>query len=85
MGDILQLRRETDNCKDNFTVSGCKITRIKGHIPRRLSHILSTFLQRDISEGVAEATGERVNRGARYGIEVPCKSRVSFISLERRC
>lgn len=76
VGDALQLRRETDNCKDKFAVAVCKRGKVKGHVPRRLSRLFSTFLQRDSSEGVAEVTGERVNRGAGYGVEVPCKFRL---------
>ena len=60
VGDILQLRREPDSCKDKFAVVVCKRTRIKEHVPHHLSHLFFTFLQRDFSKGVAEVTGEGV-------------------------
>ena len=65
--------RESDNCIDKFAVAVCKRGKVKGHVPRHLSRLFSTFLQRDSSKGMAEVTGERVNRGAGYGVNVPCK------------
>ena len=76
VGEILPLQREPDNPKDSFAVAVHKQADIKGHVPRRLSHLFSTFLQRDFSEGEAEVTGERLNRGAGYGVEVPCTYRL---------
>ena len=34
------------------------------------------FLRRDCNKGFAEVTGNCVNRGARYGMEVPCICRL---------
>lgn len=42
-----------------------------GHIPFNISS-LSMFLQGDFNKGVAEITGQYVNRDAGYGLEVQC-------------
>ena len=47
-----------------------KQLKVKDHVPHRLSHLFLAFLQRDFSKGEAEVTGERINRGAAYGVEV---------------
>ena len=36
----------------------------------------TAFLRRDINKGFAEVTGDKVNRGAGYGLEVPCTYRL---------
>ena len=70
VGDILQLQRESDDCEDKFAVAVCEQSQLKGHIPNCLSCLFLEFLQRDFSEGETEVTGERVNRGAGYRVEV---------------
>lgn len=37
-----------------------------------VGHILSKFLLRDLNKAFAEVTGSCINRGAGYGLEVPC-------------
>ena len=44
-----------------------------GHVPFNLAPIISAFLKRSCNKGLVEVTGNRVNRGAGYGIEIPCK------------
>ena len=39
------------------------------------SPYLSWFLARDVNKAFAEVTGENVNRGAGYGLEIPCVHR----------
>ena len=34
---------------------------------------MSAFLKRACNKGLMEVTGNRVNRGAGYGLEIPCK------------
>ena len=48
-----------------------------GHIPLAISKCISLFLTllRTFSE--TEVTRKRINRGGGYGLEVPCKYRVS--------
>ena len=50
-----------------------KESTIIGHVPYNLAPYLSHFLRRDLNKAFAKVTGERVNRGAGYGLEVPCK------------
>ena len=33
-------------------------------------------MKRDVNKGFAEVTGDKVNRGAGYGLEIPCKYRL---------
>ena len=44
-----------------------------GHVPFNLASIISAFLKRSCNKGLVEVTGNRVNRGADYGLEIPCK------------
>ena len=44
---------------------------VVGHIPYNLAPKVSALLKRDFNKGFAEITGERVDRGAGYGLEVP--------------
>ena len=43
------------------------------HVPFNLAPIISAFLKRSCNKGLVEVTGSRVNRGAGYGLEIPCK------------
>ena len=47
---------------------------VVGHIPYNLVPKVSAFLKRDVNKGFAEITG--MNRGAGYGLEVPCVYRL---------
>ena len=57
---------------DRKAVAIMKKGRVVGHVPYNLSTIVSQFLQRDINKAFARITGEKVNRGAGYGLETPC-------------
>ena len=41
-----------------------------GHVPFNLAPSIS--LERDINKAFAKVVGEKVNRGAGYGLEIPC-------------
>lgn len=72
-GQLLLLRREPSNPHDRNSVAVVKTDgTVVGHIPYVIAPILSSFLARDSNEGKVEITGGRVNRGAGYGLEVPC-------------
>ena len=45
---------------------------ILGHIPLRMALFVSKFLKRLTNKGKVVVTGKRVNRGAGYGLEIPC-------------
>lgn len=68
----LLLRREPDNVKDHLAVAVIKDGDIIGHVPFNLSRTVSQFLRRQCNSAFAEVTGDYVNRGAGYGLEVPC-------------
>ena len=68
LGDILLLRREPD---DRFAVTVINDGEVVGHIPYNISNAVSQFLRRDY-KAFAEVTGDKVNRGGGYGLEIPC-------------
>ena len=71
---MLQLVQEPDNCADKSAVAVMKMdTVIVGHVPYNLASIFYQFLKRDFIKAMVEVTGERVNCGAGFGLEVPCK------------
>ena len=45
---------------------------IVGHIPLQMSQYVSKFLKRRTNKGKAIITGKHGNRGAGYGLEIPC-------------
>ena len=54
-----------------------------GHVPFNLAPIISAFLKRSCNKGLVEVTGNRVNRGAGYGLEIPCKYNFLWSTLYR--
>ena len=76
-GQMLNLNREPENCRYKCAVAILKADgTIVGHIPYNFARLISPFLVRDCNKGMAEITGERVNRSAGYGLEVPCVYRL---------
>ena len=67
------LQREPENICDKHAVAVVKTDShtIVGHNYSFL-WLFSPSLQRGYSKGLAEVTGERIHRGAGYGLEVPC-------------
>ena len=72
VGETLLLKREPTDVKDRSAVAVMKETEVVGHVPCNMSSTLSMFLQQDCNKGFTEVTGNCVNRGAGYGMEVPC-------------
>ena len=66
---------ESTNPKDNNAVAVYEEDST-GHVPYNLAPYLSQFLARDVNKAFAEVTGEKVNRGAGYRLEIPCVYRV---------
>ena len=66
----------THKSKDSLAVSVVKSNTIVGHVPANLSILFSHFLSRRCNKGTAEVTGARLNRGAGYGLKIPCKYRL---------
>ena len=72
VGETLLLKREPTNVRDRSAVAVMQETEVVGHVPYNISSALSMFLRRDCNKGFAEVTGNCVNGGAGYGMEVPC-------------
>ena len=72
IGEKLLLRREPENVVDRSAVSVLNDGETVGHIPFNICNAVSHFLRREFNKGFAEVTGEKVNRGAGYGLEIPC-------------
>ena len=68
----LQAYIEPHNIVDQLAVSVVRSGRIVGNVPFNLAPVFSHFLKRSFNKGTAEITGEKVNRGGGYGLEVPC-------------
>ena len=71
-GEVLPLEREPENAEDRFAVAIKKNGDVVGHIPINLAPTIPAFLRRSSNRALAEVTGPKVNRGAGYGLEVPC-------------
>lgn len=76
VGQTLVLRREPTNTKDQNAVGIYFDDLLVGHVPCNLSSKFSQFLRRDCNKSFAEVTGDKVNRGGGYGLEVPCVYRL---------
>ena len=72
-GEVLPLEREPTNPEDQFAVAIKRSGETVGHVPFNLAPIISAFLKRSCNKGLVEVTGNRVNRGAGYELEIPCK------------
>ena len=72
LNEELILKREPTNDRDSNAVAVKKEV-IVGHVPFNLAPFLSAFLRRDTNSGFAKVVGDKVNRGAGYGLEIPCE------------
>ena len=46
---------------------------VLGHVPKLMALWLTKILKRPTKKGRAVVKGKRVNRGASYGLEIPCE------------
>ena len=46
---------------------------VVGHLPKLMALHVTKFLKRPTNSGKVAVTGKRVNRGAGYGLELPCE------------
>ena len=68
-----RLERDVTNSHDPDAVAiKLETGTVVGHVPFNLAPILSQFLRRSCNHGTAKVTGTRINRGAGYGLEIPC-------------
>ena len=70
-GEVLVCTRETDNPHDNYAVSIIRNSYVVGHVPLGLSKSFSNFLPPPASTMLCIVTGNRLNRGAGLGLEIP--------------
>ena len=75
IGETLLVKREPSNVKDRHAVAIFKEDAVIGHVPYNIAPRFY-FLRRDVNKAFAEVTGEKVNRGAGYGLEIPCVYRL---------
>ena len=73
LNEELILQREPTNVVDINAVAVKKEGVIVGHVPFNLAPCFSAFLRRETNSGFAKVVGDRVNRGAGYGLEIPCE------------
>ena len=73
IGEVLPLERDPANQEDKCAVAVKKRDGTVGHVPFNLAPVVSAFLKRSSNKALAEVTGSRVNWGAGYGLEIPCK------------
>ena len=70
-----------ENQLDKFAVAIVLKEPIVGHVPKNLSKIFHQFMKiRNCTIG-CKVTGERINRRAGYGLEIPVQDR--FIGAEK--
>ena len=72
LNEELLLKREPTNDKDKNAIAVLNEEDMVGHVPFNLAPYISAFLRRDTNSGFAKVTGEKINRGAGYGSEIPC-------------
>ena len=68
---------EEKNEHDEYAVAVVNDDEVVGHIPLRLSKMMSMFLKLTDSHMEVERTGKYVNWGAGYKLEIPCKYHAS--------
>ena len=73
IGEVLPIERDQTNPEDQCAVAIKKSGGTVGHVLFNLAPVVSAFLRRSSNKGLMEVTGNRVNQGAGYGLEVPCK------------
>ena len=73
---MLSIKREPDKAHDPHAVVLYYENRVVKHMPYNLAPTLSAFLRREVNKGFAIVAGGEVNRGAGYGLEIPCTYRL---------
>ena len=76
-GETYSFTREPGNEQDCNAVAVMYEDRVVGHIRLAISKCISLFFTLPGSFFETKVTGKRINRGGGYGLEVPCKYRIS--------
>ena len=58
---------------DQHAVAVIKNNLVVGLVSSNQAPFFSYFLRRSCNKGTAEVTGDKVNHGAGYRLEIPCK------------
>lgn len=74
--EVLLVKREPTNSKDRNAVAIYQDNIVVGHVPFNLAASLSNFLKRDVNKAFVTVVGEKVNRRAGFGLELPCVYRL---------
>ena len=72
IGEVLVVKQMRDNCHDKHTVAVIKDDITVGHVQRGICKKVFYFLNYDGNIAFCEITGGHCNRGAGYGLEIPC-------------
>ena len=94
LDEMLIVKREPTNVADRSAVAVYKEDLVVGHVPFNLASSISNVLKRDTNKAFAKVTGDKVNRGAGYGLEIPCvyslyhvgypKRKINFREIDQR-
>ena len=77
VGETYSCTRKPGNEQDYHAVAVMYEDRVVGHIPLAISKCISLFLTLPGLFLETKVTGKKINRGGGYGLEVPCKYRIS--------
>ena len=69
----VEVKHETNNEHDKFSIAIFHSKRIAGHVPKNLSKFSYQFSLLPNCTISCEVTGKRVNRGGGYGLEISLK------------
>ena len=70
--EVLPLRHEPDIITNPSAGAVIRGGEVVGHIPCNMASVVPRFLRRDMNKAFVEVTGERVNQGAGYVVEISC-------------
>ena len=76
LGQTLLVKREPTSSKEKNAVAVYLEDVVAEHVPHNIPSRFSQFLLRGANKAFAEVTGQKINRGAGYGLEVPCVYRL---------
>ena len=67
------MQARAKKCEDKIAIAVIKDETVVGHVPRCFSLWMKMFLGLPKSDISCKITGNRVNRGAGNGLEIPCE------------
>ena len=70
---VLPYIQEPENLEDRNAVALMNKEMIVGHVPKHISVWMAMFLKLKNSSIASRVTGEKINRGGGYGLEIPCE------------